>query len=945
MSSRDVSGPYRPAPETGDGGRPWPEHRGSQEPRGGYGGVGYSGGRRRRDDSSGRDGDQSAPRGRRGRPGDGWGGYPAGHAPAPAGAAYWTPAPAGQGSAGRNAGQSSAGRGAANGTGGYAPTATGTRTGAAYRRDRYEIGGPGAGRPAASHGGGGNGRGGGRGNGPRRGKVKGSWWRHWTWRKVLGLAAAGFGGLILLCVAGVSYAYARTAVPTDVSQAAMQQQSTVYFSDGTSVVGTFGNTDRQLLQYSQISPLMRDAVVAAEDRSFYTEGGVSPKGIVRAGYEDVFNSGGSGGGSLQGGSTITQQFVRNYYANIGTEQTASRKVKEIFVALKVAKEKSKAWILTNYLNTIYLGQGAYGVGAAAETYFGVPASQLDAAQAAYIAAIIQSPSYYPTPAGQPALMTRWHYVLDGMVTLGDLSPRQAAAEHFPKVLSAHDQHVGSDPYDSYVLGLVDNELQSRYKFSQAQIDNGGLHITTTISKSMMDQLYSAVNQNEKLMAEDGGALPSYGLVGAELQDPQTGAIMAFYGGPGENVPAKYCHNTCSDNTVLTREQVGSSFKPYVLATAVAQGMNVQTTQLDGYSPLWIPPDSEGMTPAARSQADAGYNWFREQNDQDESYGPMSVAQAEAQSSNTAFTDLIHRVGTQNVVNMAKQFGVDDQGSGLQADVGHVGMALGQDSLSVNEQDTMLATLDDNGTYHPAHIIEQISQGSVTYPAKISSTQVLNPAQDSQVQYAMSFDTINGTGTAAAMSDGRPIIAKTGTTDDAQSAFFIGAIPQYALTVGIFTESQSDTSAETLNNLGGDVGGGFGGYWPARIWNTFAENEFAPLPIQDFPAPQFSGATWNMFGPGMLPSSASPGPTQAAQPRTHPTAPVTHPTQPANPFPAPTATALPTCGPLTGKPCHGNGGNGGPQPGANGNLTGAGAAGFVTLVPLRALRRRRKRKRR
>ena len=195
---------------------------------------------------------------------------------------------------------------------------------------------------------------------------------------------------------------------------------------------------------------MRDAVVAAEDRSFYTEGGVSPKGIVRAAYEDVFNSGG-GSGSLQGGSTITQQFVRNYYANIGTQQTATRKIKEIFVALKVAKEKSKAWILTQYLNTIYLGEGAYGVGAAAETYFGIPASQLNVAQAAMIAATIQSPSYYPTPAGHQALVTRWHYVLDGMVAMGDLTAQQAAAEQFPKVLSAQDQHVGSAPYDSYIL--------------------------------------------------------------------------------------------------------------------------------------------------------------------------------------------------------------------------------------------------------------------------------------------------------------------------------------------------------------------------------------------------------------------------------------------------------------------------------------------------------------
>ncbi len=446
--------------------------------------------------------------------------------------------------------------------------------------------------------------------------------------------AAGFGGLVLLCVAGITYAYAKTTVPTDASQAAMQQQSTVYFSDGKTVVGTFGNTDRQLLQYNQISPFMRDAVVAAEDRSFYTEGGVSPKGIMRAAYEDVFNS----GGSLQGGSTITQQFVRNYYANIGTQQTASRKVKEIFVALKVAKEKSKAWILTQYLNTIYLGEGAYGVGAAAEAYFGIPASQLNVAQAAMIAANIQSPSYYPTPAGHQALVARWHYVVNGMVTMGDLTAQQAATEKFPAVLSAQDQHVGSAPYDSYILGLVQNELGTDgvYKLSSAQIDNGGLRIVTTISRPMMDRLYSAVNQNEKLMAADGGALPWYALVGAELQNPQTGAIVAFYGGPGANGPAKYCHD-CGDNTVLTREQVGSSFKPYVLATAVQQGMNVSTTMLDGYSPLWIPPDSEPMTPASESQADASSNWFEEQNDDNAEYGPMNVAQAEAQSSNTAFT--------------------------------------------------------------------------------------------------------------------------------------------------------------------------------------------------------------------------------------------------------------------------------------------------------------------
>jgi membrane peptidoglycan carboxypeptidase len=806
--------------------------------------------------------------------------------------------------------------------------------------------GPGGGGPGGRGPGDGNGGRGGRGgraaNRPQRVKVKGSWWRHWTWRKAAAVLAATVGAFVLLIVAGISYAYATTAVPSDAAQAALQQQSTVYFSDG-STVGTFGTTDRQVLTYNQISPYMRDAVVAAEDRGFYNEGGVSPKGIVRAAYEDVFNGGGSGGGSLQGGSTITQQFVRNYYANIGSQQTATRKIKEIFVALKVAKEKSKPWILTNYLNTIYLGNGAYGVGAAAETYFGEPASKLTVAQSAMIAAIIQSPSYYPTTAGKAALESRWHYVLAGMVDMGDLTAAQAAAQKFPTVLSAQDQHTGSKPYDQYLLGLVKNELEATYGYTAAQIDNNGLHITTTVSQHMMDRLYASVNDNEKLMAEDGGAMPSYALVGAELQNPSNGAIIAFYGGVGANTPVKQCH-FCQDDTVLSREQVGSSFKPYVLATAVQQGMNVQTTQLDGYSPLWIPPDSEPNTPAARSADQAVASSAKITNDDNEDFGPISVAQAEAQSSNTAFTDLIHRVGGKNVVNMAKQFGVDTAASGMDQTEHEVGMALGINSLSVNEQNTMLATLDDNGTYHAAHVIQQITQGTATTQAKVKSTQVLTPAQDSQVQYAMSFDTVNGTGTAAAMSDGRPIIAKTGTTDNAQSAFFIGAIPQYALTVGIFTENQSDKTKETLNGLGGNVGGGFGGYWPARIWNTFAEAEWSSMPVQQFQTPEFSGQTWNMFGTEQLPATTPTPTASASQPAAQPS----QPAQPSAPV-APTVQASQPVGTGTGNGNGNGGGGGGVNNGGPGNQTGNALSGAALLGPAISLSwlrsRRRKRKRR
>jgi len=223
--------------------------------------------------------------------------------------------------------------------------------------------------------------------------------------------------------------------------------------------------------------------------------------------------------------------------------------------------------------------------------------------------------------------------------------------------------------------------------------------------------------------------------------------------------------------------------------------------------------------------------------------------------------------------------------------------------------------------------------------------VLTPAQTSQVQYAMEDTTVNGTAVNAANGlGGRPIIAKTGTTDNAQSAFFIGAIPQYALTVGIFTENQSDKTKETLNGLGGDVGGGFGGYWPARIWNTFAENEWASTPVQQFQTPIFTGQTWNMFGADGVPAP-TPAPTKSAtQPAAQPSAPA-QPSQPGfQPSTQPSANPQPSTGNIGGG--SGGGGGGGGNNGQPPN-NGAALAGAAVLLPVGPLwrSRRRKRKRR
>src|SRR6202034_2779177 len=317
----------------------------------------------------------------------------------------------------------------------------------------------------------------------------------------------------------------------------------------------------------------------------------------------------SSGKNLSGGSTITQECVRQYYSNIGTQQTVSRKIKEIFIAQKLSKSKSKQWILTNYLNTIYLGDNSYGIAAAAQTYFGEPVSKLTIAQSAVLAAIIQQPSNYPQPQYRSDLTARWHYVLDGMVKIGDLSQSQADGMKFPVLLtdkqtSASEQAAGttssSDPWAPYIMNVVYNELTGVDHVSVSTLETGGLKIITTISRPMEVEMYKAVNQNlnSQSISNTSGAtvtsLPSWALVGAELQDPKTGQVIAEYPGKGQTMTAKGVCATpdCQDNTaVYTREQVGSSFKPYVLATAVNQGMNVKTSTLDTSPYECIAPDS------------------------------------------------------------------------------------------------------------------------------------------------------------------------------------------------------------------------------------------------------------------------------------------------------------------------------------------------------------------
>jgi membrane peptidoglycan carboxypeptidase len=763
-----------------------------------------------------------------------------------------------------------------------------------------------------------------------------------TWKRLLGYAAIASGGGIAIVAGLTAYTYAKTPIPSAASQFALSQQSTVYFDDGKTEVGSLGDVNRQILQPDQILPVVQNAVLAAEDRNYYHEGGVSPTGIMRAVYADL-----TGGGIQQGGSTITQEFVRNYYANIGTQQTFTRKFKEIFVATKVAKRMSKSWILTQYLNTIDFGR-AWGIGAASEAYFGKPVESLDVAHAAVLAAIIQLPNYYSTPAAAVALQQRWNYVLDGMEKMGTLNAAQRPTT-MPKFI-AEQQNNSWSGYRGYIMEAVDYELKTTYGYTESQLDNGGLKVVTTFNKSMEDAAYNAVQQNEAEMKAAGAPMPRYAHVGMTViqpSGPNAGGVVATYSGKNwaedpQDCAKDYCQE---DMALAARNQVGSSFKPYVLATAVHQGISIRST-LDGRSPLCIPPDSEPTTPAkAMPKSQCGqpntpyYNWYPVANDTGDIpvSKPADMTAAIAYSLNTAFVDLTHQIGTDNVIKMAESLGVDP--NSLKNYEGDTGIAIGIASLSSEEQASTFATFANGGTYVTPHVIRKITDGSGNnVPLKITRTQLFTPQQAGAIDYALSKDVVYGTAvTYGALSDGREVIAKTGTTEKSQAAWFVGAIPQYSVAVGMFTNTQS----QTLNGVGGLPG--YGGDWPAKIWHTFAEAKLVNLPIENFPQPYLLGRLLNEIPPQTKPKpkptptrQEGPKPKQTCDPFTglcggghghHNSAPPCLPGDPTCSTPSqPTSTPTPTFS-------FPGGGGGGPGGGGGG---GAATGGLGTAVDPRRM---------
>jgi membrane peptidoglycan carboxypeptidase len=721
----------------------------------------------------------------------------------------------------------------------------------------------------------GPGRGKGAAGGPP-GKKKGKKKRRLQ-RALWALLAIGVLGFLMMVIA-----YSRIDIPKP-NDVATQQTSRVFYAGNDDEIGRFGDINRTIVGLDKMPQPLRDAVLAAENRSFYSDSGVSPRGMFRAFWNNLR------GGSTQGGSTITQQYVKNTY--LTSERSIQRKLKEALLSIKIDREQSKDQILENYLNTIYLGRGAYGVQAAAKAYWNKDVQDLTTSESVALAAIIQRPSAYDPsdPGGKSRLQDRWNYVADGMVTTKALTPEARAALKFPKFPKQAQAQSRYGGQRGYILTAIKKELLNR-GLKADDIENGGYRIVTTLDEQAQQSALDAVakefpkTQNKNLRT---------GLVAVE---PGTGKVLAMYGGPDFLGKGKYAQV----NTATYPIQAGSTMKIFTTAALLENGYNLDST-FSGNSPLRLP----GSKPV--------------NNEFNKSYGTVTLRKALEQSINTAFVQATYKVGAQKVRNAIVRAGIPNDTPGLDT---NARITLGIASTPAIEVAGAVATMCGGGIAAEPHLVDRVlgpNGGEIPIrKPDISPKPVFDPDIVAGVLDAMQDVVKFGTGTKA-LALNRPVAGKTGTHQDL-TAWFSGCTPQIAASVLYF-------KGDGTKSLDGAAGMStfFGGTYPAQTWTTFMKGALKGKPVEDFPkftgtkstaTPDASKDPYDVGGfngqvdPGQgLPSNGGtgpvfptfdPGPSTVPTPTPKPTPePSAEPTSSTSPEPSSTATP-------TGPPKPGNG---------------------------------------
>ncbi|MFF3329051.1 transglycosylase domain-containing protein [Streptomyces sp. NPDC002888] len=687
--------------------------------------------------------------------------------------------------------------------------------------------------------------------------------RLFTWKKILGT----FLGACLLGIGGFIVLYLTTPIPPANAEAKLQ--SNVYkYSDG-SILTRNGDVNREVVDLAEISKPVQRTFVAAENKSFYKDHGVDFKGTARGLLNTVSGKG------AQGGSTITQQYVKNYY--LTQEQTVTRKLKELVISLKLDREKSKDYILAGYINTSYYGRSAYGIQAAAQAYYRVDADKLSVAQGAYLAALLQAPSQYDWqaagPVGKKLVQQRWNYVLDNMVEEGWLDKSERQSMQFPKPEEPKPSPGMKGQIGYLVLAanstlasqLVDQGVAENTKQAQAMVGAGGWTITLNIDRKKQAELEKSVKQQltSKLDAKkrkvDGNV-----QAGAASVDPKTGAVVAMYGG------TSYLDHF-TNNATRRDYQPASTFKPVILAAAFDEDAETQ----DG-DPITANTIYDGTSKRPVVGSDIG---FAPENEDDRDYDDVTVQTAMNKSINSVFAQMGVDVGMDNVLKVGKDLGMDTEG--LKA---VPAQTLGTMGASPLEMAGVYATLDNHGTKVTPALIKSVENSvhTVTQPDPIGDQVISRDAADG-VTSVLTGVVDDGTAQESVRNNpernGQKVAGKTGTSDNNKSAWFTGFTPSLVTSVGLFGEDAKPphpqvtlTGATGLIQSPGRINGG--GY-PAKIWAAYTfgvqtkvtkfdlETDQGAAVQKPSPSPSPSKSPTESETPSSSPSSSSPSPSRSS----------------------------------------------------------------------------------
>jgi membrane peptidoglycan carboxypeptidase len=598
-----------------------------------------------------------------------------------------------------------------------------------------------------------------------------------------------FAGSVLLV-----FSYFTVQIP-DPNAYVTSQATILTYEDGTEFA-RIGAQNRTSVPLGKIPIDLRHAVLAAENRNFYSEHAISPTGIIRA----LFNM--ARGGGVQGGSTITQQYAKTAF--LTPDQTIERKIRELIIAIKLENIMTKDEILENYLNTIYFGRGAYGVETAAQVYFGKSVRDLTLRQSAILASILRSPGYYDPglrEGNEERLAARYRYTIRGMVAVGWADQKLLNNLEMPKVLARTKTGILAGP-KGYLVVAVEKELH-KLGFSDEKLMVGGLKVITTLNKKAQEAAVLAVAK------EAPKKVPDDLHIGLAAIRPGTGAILAMYGGP--DYVERQLNNATQGIT-----QAGSSFKPFALIAALEAGISLDTVW-NGKSPQTF--DDNGKP------YEVG-NYGRK------SFKNLTLLEATEKSVNTVYVPLGIAVGPERVIDAARRAGIPDAVEMIPTP----SVVLGVASPRVLDVANAYATFAAEGVYaKPFLVVEVVNRnGGVLYKAKPQGQEVFSKEVMADLTYALESVVKFGSGFAA-QKLGRPAAGKTGTSQENSSAWWNGYTPQIAASVAFYR----DDSTESLRGIGG-MQTLTGGSFPARIWTEFMRGALAGEPKLDFPDPVFIG---------------------------------------------------------------------------------------------------------